>query len=172
MGVPQGMNFAGLAFLFIGMVSVVIVVFWGLWQHFLLPKIPADACTRCGRGIIARVNAGADGRRFYQCESCGARYLRESRSGPWLDAARPEHEAMFCPRRSNATTGKMEQPVEQLIYWTRTVDVLLRNKRTRETNRKARNASTRKLPYSIKWISPRFQASRDASGLWDRDMDG
>jgi hypothetical protein len=65
----------------VGMTWAVISLYCEAWRLGTVSPAPADLCTRCERGIIAR------GDRFYRSAICGARFRRASRSGPWIDAA-------------------------------------------------------------------------------------
>jgi hypothetical protein len=80
--------------------------------------MPPHLCKRCGRGLITRVAATKGGERFYRCESCGARYRRTLREGPWLDARAPVYDAVFARLEQNNHGESPDFPIDESIYWT------------------------------------------------------
>lgn len=90
-----------------------------------------DACPRCRRGAIERVTASSGGDRFYRCNRCWARYKRSSRAGPLQVASSPVYDGAFLRGTSRGACEKPALPVDEETYWTRTIDSLVRSKRSR-----------------------------------------
>lgn len=122
------------AVLTIGLALGVIVCYWSFvqWLVSLDAPLPPDLCKRCGRGLITRVAATRRGERFYRCESCGARYRRKLREGPWLDASAQVYDVIFSRQEQNSLGEPARFPIDESIYWTETVSSLVRNKRIRQ----------------------------------------
>jgi hypothetical protein len=159
----------------IGMTCALIAVYWTVWERSGGSRMPPDLCTRCQRGLIARVAVSQRGDRFYQCTICGARYQRKSREDPWVDASGPGFDEMYSRQQPGwpCKTVALSDEESQSIDWTRTVDVLLRNKRIRQITGDGGYARTGKHCSSTPiWASSTAQLAEEQSGLWDSELDG
>ena len=157
--------------LVISMSYVLIAAYWEGWRLIDAPT-PPDLCERCKRGIIARVAMSRHGDRFYRCESCGAHYQRKMLGGPWVDASGLQYEAMYSRQVPSGQCKSAPLAYEDSTYWTRTVSVLLVNKRIRQLARDACCGDKVKLSSTKKRMSSTAQLPREQGGLWDSDLDG
>jgi uncharacterized C2H2 Zn-finger protein len=153
----------------IGMICAFIAAFWELWRWAIDAPMPADVCSRCQRGLIARVAMSRHGERFYRCTICGARYRRTSRDGPWTDASGREHDAIYSRPEPGGLGKTLALPVEASIFWTGTVGVLLRNKRVRQRTQGAGCGGKFPRSSARTWLA---QCPKDHGGLWDAELDG
>jgi hypothetical protein len=162
----------GFLVLSIVLTCALIAAFWEVWRWVIGSPKPPDLCSRCNRGIIARIAVSRRGVRFYRCTICGARYRRESREGIWTDASGLEYDAMYSRPEPGGFGKTVALPVEESIFWTRTVSRLLGNKRNRRITQAAgcggtiRRSSARRCPSST------ARHPSDPGDLWDYELDG
>jgi hypothetical protein len=153
-------------------VCVLTVGYWEIWQLSVDSPRPPDICTRCQRGVIERVAVSRRGDRFYRCSVCDAPYRRRSREEPWVDASKMKYGDI----ESWPQSGVLRMPVVfsdgESFDWTRTVGILLRNKRIRQITGDAGRAHIRKHSSTSIWPPSTAQLSKDRRGLWDSDLDG
>jgi uncharacterized C2H2 Zn-finger protein len=134
--------------------------------------LPPDLCRRCGRGLITRAATTRHGDRFYRCPSCGARYRRESRDGPWHDASAQVYDVMYSRLEQDGLGERARRPIDESRYWTETVSSLLRNKRIRQITRSGGRGAWKKLASAGPSISTAAQVRKADRGLWDSELDG
>jgi len=128
-------NVVWYAVLTIGVGSAFVAAYWEVWRMIMDSPLPPDLCKRCRRGLITRAAATRHGDRFYRCASCGARYRRLSRNGPWLDASGQVYDVMYSHLEQDGLDERAPCPIDESRYWTETVSALLRNKRIRQITR-------------------------------------
>ncbi len=156
----------------IGVTYALIAFYWEIWR-LSGDSPPPDLCVRCGRGLIARVAATSAGVRFYRCAICGARYQRKSRADPWVDASGAEYDEIFSrPEQPGGPGEPMGPPQIGSLDWSRTVRVLLLNKRIRQITRDAGLRGAIKPSFGRRWKAKAVPDLNDSGGVWDSELDG
>ncbi len=158
------------ALLTIALTYTLITAHWAVLRLIMDSPLPADLCQRCRRGLITRVAANRHGDRFYQCASCGARYRRESRSGPWRDASGQVYDVMYSRSEREGLDAGARHPIDDSRYWTETVSVLLRNKRIREITGSRGPAASKKLARIRPSVEIGTPGIKPDVGPWDLDL--
>jgi hypothetical protein len=159
------------ALLTIALTYTFLIGYWAVLRQILERPMAPDLCQRCGRGLITRVAATPRGDRFYRCAICGERYRRESRDGPWLEAAGPVDDVMYSRSDPDGLDQKSQQPIDQARYWTETISALRRNKRIRQIAQSRGRDAMKKTACSRLSKAARVQEYAPDCDLWDSELE-